>query len=410
VSGHAYLSASGSHRWLHCTASAAVEAQLPNSTSSFAEEGTRAHTVAYECLSQEITARQWREQGTISLGTTAASEEAAMEQLEHFYADHPAEMMNYVQQFIDYVNERITHARSQDARAEVLLEQRLDFSRWVPEGFGTGDVVLVYAGTVEVIDLKYGKGVKVEVDGNPQLLLYGLGAYHELDHFYDIERVVSTIHQPRLDHVDTATISSADLLAWADAIVAPAAQVAFTGDGAVFAPSDDACRFCRAKATCRARAELHLETAKREFAEPELLSADEIAELLPKVDGLRKWIDAVQDYALKQAERGQKFPGFKLVSGRSNRRIADKEAAALVLLEAGYNASDVYEPQSLRTLGDLEKSIGKRPINELLGGLIDKPPGKPTLVPVSDKRPELEPRATAAEDFADEDDGADDGE
>jgi hypothetical protein len=182
----------------------------------------------------------------------------------------------------------------------------------------------------------------------------------------------------------------------------------FTGDGAVFAPSDDACRFCRAKATCRARAELHLETAKREFAEPELLSADEIAKILPKIDGLRKWIDAVQDYALKQAERGQKFAGFKLVSGRSNRRIADKEAAALVLLEAGYNASDVYEPQSLRTIGDLEKSIGKRPINELLGGLIDKPPGKPTLVPVSDKRPELEPRATAAEDFSDEDDGADD--
>ncbi len=211
-------------------------------------------------------------------------------------------------------------------------------------------------------------------------------------------------HQRALD------VSAADLLAWADETVAPAAPAAFTGDGASFSPSDDACRFCRAKATCRARAELHLETAKREFAEPELLSADEIAELLPKVDGLRKWIDAVQDYALKQAERGQKFPGFKLVSGRSNRRIADKEAAALVLLEAGYNASDVYEPQSLRTLGDLEKSIGKRPINELLGGLIDKPPGKPTLVPVSDKRPELEPRATAAEDFADEDDGADDGE
>lgn len=404
--GHAYLSASSAHRWLACTMAPSVEAQLPDSTSAFAEEGTRAHTMAYECLLASIDTKEWYARKEISIAVGAGSGEESQELLGQLDRDFPLEMRHKVQEFVDYVNDRIAYARRYDPRTEVKLEQKLDFSLWVPEGYGTGDVVIIYAGVCEVIDLKYGKGVAVEAADNPQLMLYGLGAYNELDMLYDIDTVVMTIHQPRLDTVDTHSMAVTALLKWAEEVVRPAAHAAYTGKGAEFVPGDDQCRFCRAKASCRARAVANLSVARDDFADPVLLSDEEIAELLPRVDGIRKWVDAVQDYALKRAERGHRFPGFKLVEGRSNRRITDKRAAIVALKEAGYTDDLILTPDPLLSLTELEKVVGRKVIAETLEGLIDKPAGKPTLVPVTDRRPEIEPRADAAEDFADID-GAD---
>lgn len=408
MAGHAYLSASSSHRWMVCTAAPALESQFPDSTSEYAAEGTRAHTMAYECLRDGIDAKEWRDRKVISIEVMVTTDEEMQELFDQLDRDFPPEMVHYVQQFLDYVNECIAHARARDPGAHVMLESRLDFSRWVPEGFGTGDVVLVYDGVVEVIDLKYGKGVKVDPIDNSQLRLYGLGAYHELDAFFDIHTVSTTIHQPRLDHVDTETSTAADLLAWADSVLVPAARAAYTGEGAVFAPGEEQCRFCRARSQCEARAQYNLEVARQEFAEPGLLSDEQIAEILPRVNELRAWVEDIHEYALKRAEAGHRWPGYKLVEGRSNRYIPDTDAALRTLIDAGYAKTEVCKPPELLTIAQLEKTIGKKPVNELLAGLIDKPRGKPVLVPVSDKRPELPPRSTAAEDFADDADGADD--
>jgi len=282
------------------------------------------------------------------------------------------------------VLERITEG------ATVLLEQRLDFSPWVPEGFGTGDAVIITDNRLEIVDLKYGKGVPVSAECNPQLRLYALGAINEFGMLYDFKTVRTTIVQPRLDNISSEELAVEELLQWGET-VKPIAWQAFTGKGDFHA--GDHCRFCRARYTCRARAEANLELAKYDFQEPEALTVEEIGEILYKAEELQQWVKDIKEYALIQAyQHGVKFPGWKVVEGRSVRKITDEEAVAERLRREGY---EPYK-QVLYTLTEFEKMIGKKRFNEIAGDLIEKPAGKPTLVPESDKRPEI-PSAAAVD-------------
>lgn len=369
---HAKLSASGAYRWLACPPSAMLEAELPESTSSYAEEGTRAHDLAEGRLTAWLRHKK-----------RPKAEDAEMEEA--------------VSRYVDVVLERYAEAVGRSPDAVLLVEQRLDFSAWVPEGFGTGDAVIIADDTLEVVDLKYGKGVPVGAKGNPQMRLYALGAYQTYGALYDFTKVRMTIVQPRLDSVDTDEVGVGELLDWAENEVRPKARAAWEGGGE-FAAGDH-CKFCKLKATCRARAEKNLELAAFDFAPPPTLSPEEIADILKRADELAAWARDVQEHALDQAQNhGVKYPGWKLVEGRSNRKIADEDAAALVLMAEGYGEQDVWR-RSLQTLTELEKLVGKKKLGELLADQITKPAGKPVLVPEDDKRPEMSSVAGAQADF-----------
>lgn len=382
---HAILSASGSKRWLTCTPSAALEQDFPDQTSEFAKEGTAAHELSELFLQQYV--------GEINKATFTRRLNKFKKENEYY----SQEMEDYVQSYVDLVIERINAARALSSDAVILLEQRLDFSEWVPNGFGTGDVVLISDGILEVIDLKYGKGVPVSAEGNTQMRLYALGAINQFEVLYDIEQVQMTIVQPRLDSISTDEIEADKLVTWANRFVKPRAEMAIAGEGDFIA--GEHCRFCKVRYTCRKRAEANLKMAKHEFKDANQLSHDEIAEVLIQAGELQKWAKDVQDYALEQAEKhGVKFPGWKLVEGRSNRKYSDEEAIIEKLSEK-YDA-EAYLKTSLLTLSNLEKSIGKKQVSSLIGDFIVKPSGKPTLVPEDDKRPELNSAASAVEDFS----------
>jgi hypothetical protein len=382
---HAVLSASGAHRWLVCTPSARLEAELPDSTSQYAEEGTLAHELAEALLRRCL-------------------DEISPEEFDRFVQEvskdprYSGEMLEHVQRYVDVAMERINEARARNADALVLVEQRLDFSRWVPDGFGTGDCVIVADDTLEVVDLKYGQGVPVQAAGNPQIRLYALGALDTYGALFDIERVRMTIVQPRLDSVTTDEITAAELLDWAETVVRPAAEKAAAGEGEPV-PGEH-CRFCKVKATCRARAEYNLELARYEFAPPELLTDEEIAEVLARAEELQRWVADIQEYALQQALNGNPPPGWKLVEGRSTRRYTDETAIYNALVDAGYDPDDIA-PRTLLSVSKLEKRLGRKTFEELVGKWVDKPPGKPTLVPESDKRPALSGIEAARRDFQD---------
>ena len=378
---HAKLSASGSKRWLTCTPSAQLETQFPDSTSAFAEEGTWAHEYS-ELLLTDFLFKMDIKLFTRRLDTVMSETFATAENYEA------------VESYVSFVQGRIKQARANDAASVVMLEQRVDFSEWVPGGFGTGDVVIVSNGTLEVIDLKFGKGVQVDAENNSQLRLYALGAWNEYEMLFDIENVRMTIVQPRLNHISTDEMKLTDLVEWADDYVAPRAQMAANGEGS-FVPGAH-CRFCKARFTCRARAK---EAIEADFKEPDLLSDDEIAELLKKVDEIEKWAKDIQEYARSKAEQGTKFTGWKLVEGRSVRKFSDAEAVAHRLFAEGYGESDLYE-RELKGITALEKSLGKKRFNELVADLIVKPAGKPSLVPEDDKRPEYNSLAAAQADFS----------
>jgi hypothetical protein len=296
--------------------------------------------------------------------------------------------------------EAIEDARRECKDPVILVEQPLDLSRWVTEGFGTGDLVIVTDKWVWVLDLKYGKGVPVNATGNTQLRLYGLGAYNELAHLYEIKVVRMTVLQPRLDNYDTCEMVADELLDWAEDVVVPRAQMAWAGKGEfVPGPHCSSC-FCRARLQCAARAEQALELAKADFAltDPELLTNQQLFAVLAVGDQVSKWIGEVQAYALSRAERGEQIPGFKVVEGRSNRKYADQDAVAQRLAEAGIPGEVIYE-RSLLGITAMEKAIGKKQFAELLDDLVVKPQGKPALVPVDDKRPAISSVASAAEDF-----------
>jgi len=381
---HAILSASGAYRWLACPPSARLEEQFEETTSTYAEEGTLAHALAETKLRlylRQITARE------------CAKRLQELEKNEYYSAS----MLDYIETYAAIVMEKVNEAKARSADAVVLLEQKLDFSDWVPGGFGTGDVVIISDGILEIVDLKYGKGVPVSAEDNAQMKLYALGALATFDTLYDIKTVRMTIVQPRLDSVSSDKITAEMLYWWADTELAHRARLAWDGQGEFQA--GEHCRFCRARYTCRARAEANLELAKMEFKKPELLTDEEIGEVLKQADELKAWVSDVFDYALVQArDHGKKFKGWKLVEGRSVRKYADEEAVAKTLLGAGYKEEQIYE-KKLWGITAMEKLLGKTKFGELLKGLVVKPAGKPTLVPETDKRPELNSTAAAVADF-----------
>ena len=372
MSAHALLSASGAKQWLTCTPSARLGEHVADRETVFAAEGTFAHSLA------EIKLKKL-------FGIISAKEyDIEMDRLarDQFYN---AELEEYVDRHCEFVQER--HAAAGD-KAVIMFEQRLDYSPWVPEGFGTGDVVLVSIANkyIEIVDLKYGKGVPVSALKNPQLRLYGLGCYNTYEPLYDFEKVITTIMQPRLDNISSESLTIDELLLWAD-YVKNRAQVAFKGEGAFVA--GEHCRFCKVGGACRARANA---CAADDFKEPPLLTPEEVSEYLHKMPLIQDWLKAFDAYSLEQALAGMHFPGFKVVEGISRRKITDEDMAKSVLAASGY-ANEQYLSISLKGITDLTKLLGKKGFDNTLGQFIEKPAGKPCLVVENDKRPAYNPAA-----------------
>lgn len=302
------------------------------------------------------------------------------------------EMQNCAEEYTNYILEQYEKAKEYCKDPMVFIEQRLDFSRWVENGFGTGDCVIIADEVLHIIDYKHGLGVLVESEGNTQMMCYALGALEAFEDLYDITRIEMTIFQPRRDNVSTCSISKDDLLTWAEEVLKPTAALAYEGKGEFKA--GDHCQFCKVKATCRKRAETNLELAKYDFEMPATLDDFEIAAILPRIDHLIAWGNDIKDYALTQAQAGTHYEGFKIVEGRSNRKYADEAVVAATVTDAGYNP---YE-KKLLGITAMSSLLGKKQFEQLLGGLVYKPPGKPALVPESDKRPAMN---TAADDFKD---------
>lgn len=369
---HAFLSASASHRWLNCPPSAKLCESLPDQTSSFAQEGTDCHELCAYLVEKAI----------------GKDMKDPTENLTYYNA----EMQNCAEEYCSYVLEQLEEAKKYCADPMVFIEQRLDFSRWVENGFGTGDCLILADQVLQIIDYKHGLGVLVESDHNSQMMCYALGALEAFDGIYDIDRVTMTIFQPRRDNISTWSCTKEELLKWADEVLAPTAALAYEGKGEFKA--GEHCQFCKVKATCRKRAEFNLELAQYDFAMPDTLDEMEIAAILEKVDQLIAWGNDIKDYALVQAQAGTHFDGWKIVEGRSNRKFTDEAAVATAVTEAGF---DPYE-KKLLGITAMSSLLGKKQFDELLGGLVYKPPGKPALVPESDKRPAMN---TATDDFKD---------
>lgn len=382
---HARLSASSAFRWINCPGSVALSDQCPApASSSYADEGTLAHAIGelkLRYVNDEISKRQLN----AKMRTLLQSEYycGEMEEATGYYADAVIEALE---------------AAGEDA--ELMIEQQFSLDRWVPEGFGTSDAVVIGGGVIQVIDLKYGKGIKVDARNNPQLRLYGLGAANLFDSLYDFDTVRMTIIQPRLDHISTEELPLSELLAWAEDEVQPRAQMAL--DGTDYTAVGDWCRFCPAKAVCRKRAEYNLSIAKDDFKKPPLLTDEEIGEVLRRADEVQRWAADVSAYALDQALAGKQYDGWKLVEGRSVRKYADDLKVAETLKAAGYDEAMLYE-RKLYSISAMEKIVGKKKLTETLGDLIVKPAGKPVLVPESDKREAINTAEAAKADFTKED-------
>ena len=371
---HAILSASSSHRWLNCNPSARLEQEFADRETDAAAEGTAAHALCEHKLRRALKMR-------------------SKKPISPYDCD---EMDACTDAYVEFVMEALAEAKQECKDPLVLIEQKLDFSCYVPDGFGTGDCLIVADKLLHIIDFKYGQGVLVDAEQNPQMMLYALGALRLFDSLYDITEVSMSIFQPRRENVSTWTISVDDLLDWAENTLKPKAELAFKGEGE-YTPGSW-CQFCKAAVKCRARAEAKLQLARYEFAMPPLLSDEEIEDILLKLDDLTKWANEITAYAQDAAvNHGKVWRGFKLVESRTNRRYTDEEAVAQAANAAGYH--DIYK-KSLIPITEMERLMGKRTFAEVIGSLVEKPKGQPTLVPASDKRPAIV--STGAEqDFTD---------
>lgn len=360
---HALLSASSSHRWLNCPPSARLGENYADKSSDFAAEGTDAHSLCEHKLKTAL--------GIPSRDPT--------EDLSWFNAEMDECASNYAA----YVMELVAEARKTTDDPIVLIEQKLDYTRFVQEGFGTGDCVIIADGILNIVDYKHGKGVQVSADHNPQMMLYAIGALEIFDAIYDIDTVTMTIFQPRLANISIYTVSKDELLEWAETVLKPTAELAFAGKGEYHC--GEWCQFCKAKAECRERAKTNMALARFDFAEAPLLTDEEIEEVLASADELVSWANDIKEFALQAAISGKEWTGWKVVEGRSNRKYTDERLVAAAVIAAGH---DPYE-QKLLGITEMQKALGKAKFNEILGGFITKPQGKPTLVPMSDKRPAM---------------------
>ena len=360
---HAILGASSSHRWLHCTPSARLEQDFENTESAAAAEGSAAHALAEHKLKRMLKRRSKRP-------------------VSAFDCD---EMEDCTDAYVQFVMEQFGEVRKSCRDPLIFIEQKLDFSAYVPDAFGTGDCIIVGEVTLHIIDFKYGRGVLVEAEENPQMKLYALGALELFGSLYDVRQISLSIFQPRRENVCTFSLSTDSLMKWVREELQPKARLAYAGEGDYCA--GDWCTFCRASARCRERASVNLKLAQQEFKLPPLLTDDEVAALLGQLPELVKWANELMAYAADAAiHHGKAWAGFKVVAGRSCRRYQDEKAAAAAAKDAGY--SDIYT-QKLIGIGEMEKLMGRDKFQEILGSLIVKPAGKPTLVPASDKRPAL---------------------
>lgn len=373
MGAHSSLGPSSSERWIHCTPSVKLCADMPDVTSTFAQEGTDAHAVCEYLLKK-------------ALGQEA---EDPREDLTYYNE----EMQEAAEGYVAYVLSLISEAKKTCKDVICQVEQKISYERFVSGGFGTADCIIIADGTMNVVDFKYGMGVEVSAKRNTQMRIYALGALEIYDPLYDISNVQMTIYQPRLSNISQDEISRDDLYAWAEEVLKPAAAEAESGEGEF--QCGNWCRFCKAKHVCRERAKENLKLAAYEFATPPLLDDDEIVDILGKVDRLVQWANDIKEYALQEAIDGKKWDGFKVVEGRSIRKYKDEAAVAAAVQAAGY---DPYQ-KKLLTITEMQKQLGKRKFEEVLGGLIIKPQGKPALVPADDKRPEFN---TAKADFKEE--------
>ena len=363
TSTHAILSASAAHRWLECTPSARLSENFEDTTSVYALEGTVVHQMCEIKLCKAL-GLECDEKLPDDFEITIEMEESSD---------------SYVQYILDLLEEIKTKCPD----PIVLVEQHLDFSNYVPDGFGTGDCVIIADGLIHIVDYKNGSGVKVDSTKNPQMMLYALGALNLFDCLYDITHVSMTIFQPRIGNISTYEMEKSELIDWANNYLVPRAKLAFEGKGE-FVPGEH-CRFCKCKVQCRARALANLQLAAYEFKEPDLLEDDEIEEIIGKVDDLVDWGNSVKEYALNEALKGKKWTRYKLVEGRSNRKYTSEEDVAKAVKDAGL---DPYE-HKLLSITELTKRLGKAKFVELVSKYVYKPQGKPTLVDITDKRPEL---------------------
>ena len=386
---HALLSASSSKRWLSCPPSAQLAALFPEETSPAAEEGTFAHAFAELKLRKMFLKMR-----------PSAYKKRLNELIEDPH--YSVGLEEYISDYVDLVAERYSEATKRCKDPVIFLEQSVDYSDYAPGGKGTADVLIISDGLMDVIDLKFGTGVPVEAQGNPQIRLYGLGALAAMDCLYDIQQVRTTIAQIRLSHVTSEEMTADDLRKWGEGYVKPRAALAAESKGD-FCPGDHCeSTFCPARYKCRARAEYELQLAKYNFADPALLSDEDMAEILSRATDLNKWASGVFAYAETEAvDHGAQWPGFKLVEGRSNRKYADELKVAAALEAAGFPEAAIYE-RKLYGITAMEKVTGKKKFAELLGDLVIKPPGKPALVPESDKRPALDSVAQAQKVFEEE--------
>lgn len=367
------MSASSSERWLNCPPSARLCENYEDKGSDYAAEGTDAHTLCEMLLKQ-------------ALGIPT---EDTIENLTWYNS----EMEDCAEAYAAYVVELLESAKQTCSDPVVCIEQKVDFSRWVQDGFGTADCIVIADGVMNIVDYKHGKGVEVSAERNPQMMLYALGALEIFDGIYDIDTVRMTIYQPRKSNISIFEMPKDELLKWAETELTPKAQLAYEGQGEFHC--GEWCRFCKAKAECRERAEANLALARYDFEPPALLNDEEIADILGKVDALTAWATDVKEYALQQAVSGKDWPGWKLVEGRSNRKYTSDTAVTAAVESIGL---DPYERKILGITA-MQKLLGKSRFEELLSPYIEKPQGKPALVPESDKRPAIN---TAKNDFMEE--------
>lgn len=378
---HALLSPSSANRWLACTPSARLEEQFPDRTSEFAEEGTLAHEFG------ETILRHYNKELNMS---SYAKKLTELSESKYY----TPELQVHAENYAAFVWEKYQAARKLDKQAVLRVEEKIDLTSYIPESFGTGDAIIIAEGVLEIIDLKFGKGVRVSADRNVQMMLYALGCLDMFNFIYDIHTIRMTIYQPRLDNISVCELMADYLERWGAEELKPRARMAFNGEGEYIPGSH--CKFCKAKAQCKSLANYNLDIEKYNFQDAALLTPTDVADILSRADQLKTWLSSVEEYALSAALEGNSFPGYKLVEGRSIRRYADESKIAEVLTANGFKEEQIFD-KKLKTITTIEKLLTKKTFNTLCGDLVVKPEGKPTLVE------ETDPRAvynSAANDFA----------